>query len=269
MKLVAAVAILACCLPLQAQAQTLTPQAALTKARQAFRAHRPPPAYEIYTIRREQRTPEGMPDFEWSYEYRVWCRTSDGAALGRRIFRGDAGPLEFMRPAFDEARDPGPATADLFELAPPPRPRPEPAPVPLPLIGSVNAAYEAEYSATSLERVGAELHLLVRPLRDPRRNRLRELWIDPATFEIRKAVVVDRLFILGGPTFEELDTITMGWSGGYPVIAHIHARSDFDRDSGDGLDVDYSISDVSFPPTLPDWYFVPASYGAHVAQAPF
>jgi hypothetical protein len=172
-----------------------------------------------------------------------------------------------MRPAFDEARDPGPATADLFELAPP-RPRPATAPVALPLIGSVSTAYEAEYIATSLESAGDALHLRLRPLRDPRRNRVRELWLDATTFEIRKAVVVDRLFILGGPTYEELDTITMGWSAGYPVITHIHARSDFDRDSGDGLDVDYSISDVSFPQSLPDWYFEPASYGAHIAQAP-
>lgn len=268
MKLAAALTIVACCLPLPAQAQSLSPQDALAKARAVYRSHRPPPPYEIYTIRREQRTADGMPDFEWSYEYRVWCRTADGAALGRRIFRGEPGRLEFMRPAFDEARDPGPATADLFELGPR-RPPPVPVPIALPLIGSVNAAYEAEYQAASLERQGDELHLRLRPLRDPRRNRLRDLWLDAATFEIRKAVVVDRLFVIGGPVYEELDTITMGRSGGYPVIAHIHARAEFDPDSGDGLDVDYTIGDVRFPASLPDWYFEPASYGAHVAQAPF
>ncbi|GAC1391960.1 MAG: hypothetical protein NVSMB31_09670 [Vulcanimicrobiaceae bacterium] len=69
--------------------------------RATFRAHRPPPPYVVYTMERKQLTPEGMPDFTWSYTYRIWCRSSDRAALGRRVFRGKYLALEFMRPAFN------------------------------------------------------------------------------------------------------------------------------------------------------------------------
>ena len=256
------------CAPCAINAEPLTPQAVFAAARATFRAQRTLPPYEIYTLRREQRTVDGMPDFEWSYEYRIWCRTSDSAAMGRRIFGGRPGALEFMRPAFDEARDPGPVTADLFELSAP-RPRRQPAaPAAIPLIGSVNAAYEAEYAPVSLDFSGGDYHLRVRPLRDPRRNRVRELWVDAASFAIRRAVVSDRLFILGGPVFEGTDTIDMGTVDGFPVITHVHSRTVFDANSGDGLDVDYTFSGIAFARALPDWYFVPASYGEHIAQAP-
>lgn len=256
------------CAPCAGNAAPLTAQAVFAAARTEFRAHRSLPPYEIYTLRREQRTVDGMPDFDWTYEYRIWCRTSDSAAMGRRIFAGRPGALEFMRPAFDEARDPGPVTADLFALSAP-RPHAQaPAPSGIPLIGSVNAAYEAEYAPLSLDLTGGEYHLRLRPLRDPRRNRVRELWVDAQTFAIRRAVVTDRLFILGGPVFEGNDTIDMGTVDGFPVITHVHSRTDFDANSGDGLDVDYTFSGIGFARALPDWYFEPSSYGEHLAQAP-
>lgn len=256
------------CAPCAGSAQPLTPQAVFAAARATFRAHRSLPPYEIYTLRREQRTVEGMPDLDWTYEYRIWCRTSDSAAMGRRIFSGKPGALEFMRPAFDEARDPGPVTADLFQLSAPRVRVPAAAPNGIPLIGSVDAAYEAEYAPVSLSLAAGLYHLRVRPLRDPRRNRVRELWVDATTFAIRRAVVSDRLFILGGPVFEGTDTIEMSAVDGIPVITRVHSHTDFNVDSGDGLDVDYTYSAIAFARALPDWYFVPATYGDHIAQAP-
>lgn len=268
MKLAAFLALATFCAPCAGSAAPLTPQAVFTAARLAFRGHRNLPPYEIYTIKREQRTVEGMPDFEWTYEYRVWCRTEDSAAMGRRIFAGRPGALEFMRPAFDEARDPGPVTADLFELSAP-RPRVQvPPPGGIPLIGSVNAAYEAEYVPLSLDLADGQYHMRLRPLRDPRRNRVRELWIDAQTYAIHRAVVTDRLFILGGPVFEGTDTIDMDSVDGIPVITHVHSRTVFDAVSGDGLDVDYTFSGIAFARALPDWYFQPSTYGEHLAQAP-
>src|SRR5579864_6947047 len=105
-------------------------------------------------------TEEGSPDFVWSYTYHIWCRTSDRAALGRKVYRGDArGPLEFLRPEFNEARDPGPPTADLFERAPA-RPQPvEVVPTPEPTgipatIGSVTAIGELEYRVIAVNTEG-------------------------------------------------------------------------------------------------------------------
>lgn len=260
------------CFPCTAIATDLTPQQIFATARQVFRAHRPPPPYERYTLVREQQTAEGAPDFEWSYEYRVWCRSSDRAALGRRVFRGRSGALEFMRPAFDEPRDPGPPTADFFERVPvrpqPASESPQPIDTPPPLIGSVQSTYESEYRVLSIETQGTVYHLRVMPLRDPRRNRVRELWIDRETYEIRKAIVTDRLYMLGGPVLDQIDTVSMGSAFGYPVITSIHARAEFNSSSGDGLEVDYRFGDISFPASLPDWYFEPWTYGAHVAEAP-
>jgi hypothetical protein len=98
---------------------------------------------------------------------------------------------------------------------------------------------------------------------------LREVWADAATLELRKAVVADKLFIEAGPIYEQLDTMTFALVNGRETIAHIHARANFNNDpGGDGLDVDYDFSDVTFPASLPDWYFQQASYGAHMSEAP-
>jgi len=145
---------------------------------------------------------------------------------------------------------------------------PQPRDTPPPRIGSVHATYESEYRVLAREVQGDAYHVRVMPLRDPRRNRVRELWVDRETYAIRKAIVTDRLYLLGGPVYEQVDTVTMGSAGGYPVITDIHARADFNGSSGDGLDVDYRFRDISFPASLPDWYFEPWTYGAHVAEAP-
>jgi hypothetical protein len=38
--------------------------------------------------------------------------------------------------------------------------------------------------------------------------------------------------------------------------------------SGDGQVVDYVFSDISFPSTLPEWYFDPKTYPQHSDDAP-
>ena len=77
------------------------------------------------TISRKQDRNDGYPDVTNTYTYHVWVRNSDRAAMKRRVFRDNYEyPPEFDRPAFNEARDPGPPTADIFE----PKPvRPHPA----------------------------------------------------------------------------------------------------------------------------------------------
>ncbi len=83
--------------------------------RSAFRAHRPPPPYVTYTLERVQKIEQGYPDYVNSYTYHLWCRSADRACLARKVFRDTyRGDPEFQRPAFNEDRDPGPPTADLF-----------------------------------------------------------------------------------------------------------------------------------------------------------
>ena len=95
--------------PAPASTDTPSPTRMLGLIRAKFRSHRPPPPYVVYTIERKQNISEGYPDYLESYTYHVWLRSSDRGALARKVYRDYfRGFLEFQRPAFNEARDPGP-----------------------------------------------------------------------------------------------------------------------------------------------------------------
>jgi hypothetical protein len=261
--------------PVPAETPLPPPDQLLVAIRAKFRSHRPPPAYVVYTIERKQLTDQGYPDYAESYKEHVWVRSVDRAAMARRVYRSiNRGAMTFERPAFNEARDPGPPTADIFEPAPAhPHPisfvpTPEATDSPLPTIGvvTVNAAFD--YRVVSVDVQGDQVHLVVAPKRDPDRNRLREIWADKRTLELRKLVATDKLFILGtsdvyGVTF----TITMGNLQGVPIVTDIHGVVG-DGYSGDGSTVDYSFRDISFPPALPDWYFDSRQYAQHESEEP-
>ena len=245
--------------------------------RAQFRTHRPPPAFEIYTLERRQLTDQGFTDYVGSYKVKYWVRNLDRAALTRRIFRSiNRGELLFDRPAFNEDRDPGPPTADLFEPAPAhphplsfvPTPEPAGSGAPLPTIGVVTATGEFDYDVTSVEIEGTELHLTLLPTRDPDRNRLRELWVDKKTLELHKLIATDKLFLLPSKdVYGVLFTVTLKTIDNVPCVTSIHGVVG-DGYSGDGQVVDYVFSDISFPASLPSWYFDSKTYPQHDADAP-
>lgn len=231
----------------------------------AARARAP---FVTYTIRREQQTPDGLPDLEWSYTDRVWYRASDASALERRVFRGSPGALNFTRVSFNGPWDPGPPTADIFGLAGASSTSRAPDSS-YRTIATVLASSGPAYEVTSAQLENGQWHLRVRPLHVPGTYILREIWADAATLDLKKAVVADKLFIEAGPVYDQLDTMTFALVNGRETIVHIHARANFDDEpGGDGSDVDYDFSDIAFPTTLPDWYFQPRLYGAHVSEAP-
>ncbi len=252
-----------------------SPQRLLGLIRAKFRSHRPPPPFEIYTLERKQLTEQGFPDYLDSYKVKYWVRNLDRAALMRKVYRDvNRGAMTFDRPAFNESRDPGPPTADVFEPAPAKSrpisfvPTPEPSASQLPTIGVVTVTGEFDYRVAALATEGDELHVSILPTRDADRNRLRELFVDKKTLELHKLVATDKLFILGtsnvyGVTF----TVTVGMLEGVPVVTAIHGVVG-DGYSGDGSTVDYTFRDIAFPKTLPDWYFEPRQYAQHEAQEP-
>jgi len=243
--------------------------------RAKFRSHRPPPPFVVYTLERKQLTEQGFPDYLDSYKVKYWVRNLDRAALTRKVYRDvNRGNMTFDRPAFNESRDPGPPTADVFEAAPArPRsitfvPTPEPNTTQLPTIASVTVSGEFDYRVDTIAVEGNELHLKVLPTRDPDRNRLRELFVDKATLELHKLVATDKLFILGtsdvyGVTF----TVSFAMLEGVPIVTTIHGVVG-DGYSGDGSTVDYLFREVSFPKTLPSWYFDARQYAQHESQEP-
>jgi hypothetical protein len=247
--------------------------------RRQFRSHRPPPPYVTYTLIRKQTLDDGYPDLLNSYTYHIWCRTSDRAALGRKVYRGSArGTLEFLRPSFNEPWDPGPPTADLFEPAPlhphtNPRtfvPTPEPTGSLPPTIAVVTALGEFDYRVTRVVREGDLIHISLTPLRDPDRNRLRELYVDGKTLELQKVIATDKLYE-DGHVYPMMFTVDLGWQHDMPVVTHIHGTPTYQADSeylGRDATVDYDFTDIHFPASLPAWYFDPSSYAQHVDDAP-
>jgi hypothetical protein len=251
-----------------------SPERVLGYVRAAFRAHRPPPPFVTYTLVRAQKTEQGYPDYVESYTYHIYCRTSDRASLARRVYRDTyRGDPEFQRPAFNEERDPGPPTADLFEPAPIKShpisfvPTPEPTREELRQIGTVKTIGEFDYKVVAMERTDEQIHLSIVPTRDVLRNRLRELWVDAKTYELQKVVATDRLFVQNGPIYGVTFTITLKMLQGFPIVTDIHGVIG-DNYHGDGETVDFQFRDVAFPATLPDWYFDARAYGQHLAEMP-
>jgi hypothetical protein len=262
--------------PAATAAPTPTPQRVLGLIRAAFRARRPPPPYETYTVERHQLATNGYVDPVGSYTYHVWVRNLDRAALKRQVFRDEyRGPLEFDRPAFNEDRDPGPPTADLFQPAPlRPRPvevvpTPEPLATQLPIIGSTVTAGEYDYRVDALTVEGELVHLKLTPFRDPDRNRIRELWADKSTYQLRRMVATDKLFDRTNKrVFGVVFTATLGEiAGGHLAVTDLHGVVG-DGYNDDGREVDFHFRDITFPASLPAWYFDPRSYAAHQNDAP-
>jgi hypothetical protein len=259
-----------------------SPERLLYLIRRQFRSHRPPPPYVTYTLIRKQTLDDGYPDLLNSYTYHIWCRTTDRAALGRRVYRGSSrGTLEFLRPSFNEPWDPGPPTADLFEPAPirphtSPRefvPTPEPTGSLPPTIASVTALGEFDYRVTRIANEGDQIHVSLEARRDPDRNRLRELYVDHKTLELKEVVATDKLYEedSGKHVYPMLFTVTLDWMNAMPIVTHIHGTPTYQRDSdylGRDATVDYDFTNITFPATLPDWYFDPWSYAGNVENAP-
>lgn len=262
--------------PKAISALPVTPKRLLGLIRATFRSHRPPPPFVSYRLEREQNTEQGFHDFEGSYKEDIWCRSLDRASLSRRVYRGSyRGDLTFERPAFNEARDPGPPTADIFEPAPArprsieivPTPEPTNSGTPLQILGRVSTLIELDYAVESVTTQGDELDVKLTPLRDPMRNRLRELFVDKTTYELHRVVATDLLFVDNSETYGVSFTVTFAMLQSLPVVTDIHGIVG-DGYSGDGKIVDYHFKDIKFPATLPDWYFDPKQYAAHRESAP-
>ncbi len=269
--MLASILLAAALAPAPSPSPSPTPQRLLGLIRLQFRSHRPPPPFETYTLVRTQLATNGYPDPVNSYTKHFWVRNLDRAALSRLVFRDEArGPLAFDRPAFNEDRDPGPPTADVFEPAPArPHPvsevpTPEPGATSLPSIGGVRAILELDYHVESVEPDGDQLHLHIMPIRDIDRNRLRDIFVDRRTLELRKLVATDKLFTGGpkDPIYPVTFTFTMGNVQGYPVVTDLHGVVGGGYDD-DGKDVDFKFRDIAFPTTLPAWYFDPHTYAQH------
>jgi hypothetical protein len=245
--------------------EALTGEQILARAKAVFRAHERP-QYVVYTLVRHD-TRHDIPDFENSYTLKIWCRTTDRSALTRRVWNGAAyGAMDYIVVGFDGVVDPGPPTADVFERALYARETPSPVPLgtELPTIGSVRVQADFDYRVRRVRRDGDAWHLALEPKRDPQRNRIDDVWVDAATFEIRRLRVRDHLFLgMSGPVLDDEFDVAFVMREGLPLIASIRGET-----FGGEYRTNYAFAAISFPEALPPWFFQPNTYGAHRAEAP-
>jgi hypothetical protein len=152
-------------------------------------------------------------------------------------------------------------------------PTPEPTGSLPPVIASVTVLGEFDYRVTRIANEGDQIHVSLEARRDPDRNRLRELYVDHKTLELKEVVATDKLYEedSGKHVYPMLFTVTLDWMNAMPIVTHIHGTPTYQRDSdylGRDATVDYDFTNITFPATLPDWYFDPRSYAANVANGP-
>jgi hypothetical protein len=258
--------------PVEPSAPPVSAQTILGRVRAAFHA-RPRPPYVIYTLARHDKL-DFAPDFANSYTLRIWCRTSDNAALARRIMDGEAQPAQFIHPEFDKPIDPGPPTADIFAVLASHRASETPSPDASspPVIGSVAVLIEFDYIATYAGIDAGSYHLVLVARRDPERNRLTDVYVDRETYALTHAVAHDHLYAMGTEIPERFE-VNFGTVGVVPVITTIHGNTDYaamttDRGAYPYHETDYRFTKIEFPATLPGWYFDPTTYGAHRKDFP-
>jgi hypothetical protein len=117
------------------------------------------------------------------------------------------------------------------------------------LIGHTATELE-RYRVTLLDADATSDHLALTPLRDPYHNRLRELWVDPATAGVREAVVQgvgDR-----APLDRVRWDVTFAPLGGATYVAEERALEPLDYGRGGELrDARISFADLALMPTSP------------------
>ena len=130
---------------------------------------------------------------------------------------------------------------------------------------------EYDYYVDSLTTEGNLVHLMLRPVRDPERNRLREVYADKSTYEVTRLIAHDRLYA----NREIVDTtfdIHIGTLERDPVVTSIHGEvgkaANGTEYVGDGKTVDYTFTKIAFPAAMPEWYFNARTYAAHQSDLP-
>jgi len=156
-------------------------------------------------------------------------------------------------------------------------PTPEPSGEPLKTIGSVVAIGESDYDVPKMTVERNLLHLVLKPRRDPERNVLREIWVDKRSYELRKIIAHDRLFTEDGEgIFPMTITYSLGYLSKQLVVTRFHGvilpRVDSDGTqhtvAGIGSTIDIDFQDITFPSSLPAWYFDARQYAQHLSEMP-
>lgn len=136
------------------------------------------------------------------------------------------------------------------------------------VVSVAKPSYKIQYAGTDkLTNGGGEAyHIKLDPLSEPAKHNLRELWVSASTGNIVRAVIVgdyrpDQHSLLEQTTVAE----DFGPVGPYWMVIH-HTWSY--RDAPDGVTFQYDVTakNMSFPATIPAWYFDERQFARHRSE---
>lgn len=136
------------------------------------------------------------------------------------------------------------------------------------VVSVAKPSYKIKFAGTDkMTNGGGEAyHLKLDPLSEPAKHNLRELWVSASTGNIVRAVLVgdyrpDEHSLLEQTTVAE----DFGPVGPYWMVIH-HTWSY--RDAPDGVTFQYDVTakSMSFPATIPAWYFDERQFAQHRSE---
>jgi hypothetical protein len=225
----------------------------------------PEPKFVAFTFRNQSQAPNGVNEND---VLRVVVRVADGDAVVVALYdpRGSkiprpaprvvTGPNDYLAvsnilrlgdfPAADFGlRFVHPARPDFFDS------EPQPTGTAPPVIATVTALGTVPYRMQDrgMEQIDGKpvYHLALTPLRNPKHNVLREIWIDAAS-NLPVRYVAERTIDDPFEYYTYLTTVEAAEIDGH--LVNVHAQGVGQNGLGE-----WNISDITFPDSEPDWVF--------------
>ena len=179
---------------------------------------------------------------------------SDPPVIGESYFAPDVW-LMYKRPAPQEPNSPNmrPDLSDLKVIAN--------------VISIAKPSYDIRLAGIdSLIGGGTAYHLTLRPLSDPRKHNLRELWVNTTNSDIMRAIIEGDY----RPSYRDIlqDTFVLedfGRIGNYWLMIH-HVWTYSAPFSAVRYQYDVTSITMRFPATVPDWFFDTGAFLRHLGD---
>ena len=195
--------------------------------------------------------------------------TDSRVIIGPSYFAPDMWLIQRRLAAMTAKQQQGTAVAATSSGTPSPAPNFAPDLSDLKTIASVvsvaKPSYTIRFAGTDMltNGGGKAYHLVLDPIDQPQKHNLRELWVNASNDNVMRAVIVgdyrpDSQSLLEQTTVAE----DFGYVGPYWVVIH-HTWTYRDAPNGVDFQYDATAANMSFPSTIPAWYFDEAQFARH------
>lgn len=136
------------------------------------------------------------------------------------------------------------------------------------VVSTAKPSYDIAFAGTAplTNGGGSAYHLVLKPLSDPWRHNLRELWVNSTNFNVVRAVLVGDYRPDYGQLLEQTTVAEdFGQVGPYWIVIH-HTWSYRDAPDAINFQYDATANNMSFPTAIPAWYFDDTEFERHRSQ---